>query len=168
MSDVAFDIDVAERLAASGVSVDVIARSFSVPTQVLVRTLQRTTLTPEDRQLSAGMRQIAWRAYSHAMWVFDQGHPSDQLALTKTILTRVAGLIGQESSTSFEESKEAVTRILAAQRQGVTPMHISTDPLELDEYAPPSQTPLGGVDDSGQEAPHDEDPLFGENEADWG
>ena len=168
MTDTAdFNLEAAERLASSGVPLEVIAESFSIPTSVLVRTLRRTSLTPEDQQLSVGMRQLAWRAYAESMRIFDEGHPNDKLSLMKTILSRTAGLIGQESSTTLTESKEAFSRIFSAQREGITPHVITAEPIELDEYAP-TTSPLGGAYDSGQEAPHDEDPFRPEEEPDWG
>jgi hypothetical protein len=165
----AFNIDAAERLAASGIPTSVIAQSFCVPESVLVRTIRHTELTPEDRQLQTVMRSLAFRAAAEAQYILNYGHPNQRMSIIRTVLGRTAGLIGQESTSTFEESREAIGRIFAAQTQGIesqTPSLANPLPIE-DIYAPEPAPSAGGVDYPRQTTPFDEDTFQSDDGEDW-
>lgn len=145
------DVELAQKFANNGVPIEIISAALGTPIHVLSRTLRRTTLTPEDEQLANAMRQMAWKAWTEAMWTLENGHPDAKLSLLRVILGKTAGLIGQESSTTFEESKEAVTRIFSQMRD----VEESEPPTELDPYRPePTPDDLTDIFDQ-PEAPED-------------
>jgi hypothetical protein len=156
-----YDVELAMRLVDQGVPLDVVASALGEPLAELARTLKQTvTLTPEDQQLAAGMRQLAWKAHGEAMWLMDNGSPDQKMVILRVVLGKTAGLIGQETSSSFEETKESVERIWADMR-AVRSADVVTDlPVPesdtKDAEAPP---PARGTFDPDEEPPDDEDPL---------
>lgn len=160
--------DIAHRLADHGVPLEVISQALDQPMAELARSLKRTVLTPEDEQLAGGMRQLAWRVHSEAMWILENGHPDQKMAIIRTVLSKTAGLIGQESTTSFEESRQAVARIF----DHMTDIETAEKPLSLptpetSSYVSPIAAAAGGTHHPGQAPEIDEDPLRQDDQQDW-
>jgi hypothetical protein len=155
------DVEIALRLADQGVPLEVISNALNQPMGELVRSLKRTVLTPEDEQLANGMRQLAWKAWGEAMWILNNGHPDQKLVLLRTILGKVAGLIGQESTTSHEETKQAVNRIWAQMRDVPAAPDITALPVPDTDTtdAVESASAFGRAYDPGVDAPPDEGPA---------
>lgn len=163
-----WDVELAMRLVDQGVPLDVVASALKQPLDDVVRCLKRTVLTPEDQVLAAGMRQLAWKAWRNAMWLLDNGSPDQQMTLMKVVLGKTAGLIGQENSTSFEETKDSVERIWAQMRDvpaapGVTALPVPESDTKDHAEAPTS--PRGTIDPD-EEPPDDEDPVRPGNQPD--
>jgi hypothetical protein len=165
------DIDtsaVAVRLADRGVPLEVISAALDRPIAELVRTVKHTYLTPEDEQLANAMRQLHWKVWAQAMWELENGHPDTRMAIMRVVLTKGAGLIGQESTSSFEESRAAVSRIF----ESMTAVDVAEHPRELptpetSSYVTATSAAPGGAHHPGQEPEIDEDPLRPEDEQNW-
>lgn len=162
-----YDVEVAMRLVDQGVPLDVVSAALNAPLADLSRVLKRTILTPEDQQLASGMRQLAWKAWREAMWILDNGAPDQKMTLMKVVLGKTAGLIGQETTNTFEDTKESLERMWAEMRDvpespGVTDLPVPESDTK-DAEAPTS--PRGTVH-SNQEPPDDEDPVRPGHKAD--
>jgi hypothetical protein len=151
-------IALAEKLVGYGIPIETVAAALDRPVHTLARSLHHTYLTPEDEQLASGMRQLAWRVQSWAMQVMENGHPDQQMQVVRTVLSKTAGLIGQESTSSYEETQEAISRIFH-QMTDVTAYEAPTVlPLAPEDNAE-TKTPAGRTDYPRQEPPVDEDPV---------
>lgn len=142
--------EIASRLSAQGVSLEVIASALSLPVTELALSLHQTRLIPEDEQLAMGMRELAWKAWAEAMNILESGHPDQKMAIMRITLGRTAGMIGQESSQSHEQIKASLDSLLAGMRDIPTP---ATPVIPLDI---PSNAPKNVINLPQQDAPEDD------------
>lgn len=91
----------------------------------------KTFSEPEDKEIADAMRTLAWRALDEALDIYQYGHPTEKYGLTKTILARVSGLVGQQTTTRYEDMRNELEEILGAQRGTDAPLEepvIETEP----------------------------------------
>lgn len=129
------DVELALRLYDQGVPLETVAEALGQPLDLLRERTRSTSLTPEDKQLASGMRQLAWKAWGFAMWTLENGTPDAKMSIAKTVLSKVAGLIGEERTTTYEETRAAVEGIWAEMR------NVPVAPAATDLPLPESDTP---------------------------
>jgi len=110
-------IEVIELLHRMGVDDKKIAQELSIPVANVraVLTMRRTTsyLQPEDKELADAMRDLAWRAYNEARVIIEYGSPGERLGLIKTILSRTSAMVGQETTTRYDEMRNEFDEMVA-------------------------------------------------------
>jgi len=161
--------DVLRNLDSIGMSIEVAAAITGRSVSEIKGIIKQKRFIPEDAQIASAMRQLAWRVWAKSMEILEHGHPDQQAQIIRIVLSRTAGLIGEESDTSLEEQKQAINRILADQRSvDIITSAIESLPVpEKDNtYVKPPPS-FSGTHDSGQEPENDEDPVRSSAEQDW-
>jgi hypothetical protein len=110
-------VDVIELLHRLGIEEKTIARELDLPLVNVraVLTMRRVSsyLQPEDKELADAMRDLAWRAYKEAKVIIEYGSPGERLGLIKTILSRTSAMVGQETTTRYDEMRNEFDEMLA-------------------------------------------------------
>jgi hypothetical protein len=109
-------IDVIEILHRLGVEDKKIASELDIPIANVraVLTMRRSVsyLAPEDKELADAMRDLAWRSYREAKVIIEYGSPGERLGLIKTILSRTSAMVGQETTTRYDEMRNEFDEML--------------------------------------------------------
>lgn len=103
---------------------------------------------PADKELADAMRNLAWRAYEEALDIFEYGSPAEKFGITKAIIARTASMVGQQTTTRYDEMRNELEEIMGKQIRGTE--EVLVDPEEMTYDAPELATGFVdfNVDDS--------------------
>lgn len=114
--------------------------------RILSKYSRRTEFTHfEDKELADAMRTLAWRALEEALEVFENGHPVERLALTKTIIGRTASMVGSQTTTHYDDMRNELEEIFTGVRGTEEPLTIPEE-LEVDIDEPESRSEVADID----------------------
>ncbi len=89
---------------------------------------------PADKELADAMRNLAWRAYEEALEIFEYGSPAEKFGITKAIIARTASMVGQQTTTRYDEMRNELEEIMSKQIRGSD--EVLVDPEEIEYDAP--------------------------------
>lgn len=117
--------------------------------RTIIHTASKSTqfYNKEDKELADAMRDLAWRAYYEAREIFDIGSPAEKFQMTKILLSRTAAMVGQQTTTRYDEMRTELDTIIATALRGTD--EILAEP-EYDEAELTVGAAVIDVDDSDQ------------------